>query len=463
MTPQKLKPHGYQKRAAAFGVEHACAGFFFDPGLGKTIIMLMIYLVVRRFVGKMLVVCPLRPAYSTWPDEVQKWSDFCHLKVVVLHGDDKDKKLAWARQHADIMVINPEGLQWLCRHKMADLGLGMLVVDESTRFKHTNTMRFKYLKDLLNQFKRRYILTGSPAPNGLLDLFGQIYILDGGNALGKFVSHYRMQHFMNPVSGSQFDKYKWLLKPGAEQEIYKKLRPLVLRASAADYLELPELIYNRVNVILPPDAQKQYDRMEELLIAELGSGDIVTAANAAAATNKCRQIANGGIYHEDGEKFSNIHDAKTDAVEDLIEELQGKPALVAYEYRHDLDRLRGRLGADVPFIGGGVAPSRFRQIEAAWNAGELPILLAQPQSVAHGLNLQGTGAAVINMAQTWDLEVREQFIRRVWRQGQKERVVVHDIVAKHTIDEVIVKMIQQKDKTQRALLAALKTHFRRAA
>ena len=325
------------------------------------------------------------------------------------------------------------------------------MVDESTRFKHANTQRFKILKPYLPEFKRRYILTGSPAPNGLLDLFGQIYLLDLGNALGRYITHYRNNYF----NQTGFGGYTWVPRAGAKEEIYERLKPLVLRMGAADYLDLPPLVMNEVKVTLPEAARKVYDQMEGQLLAAV-KDDLVVAANAAAATGKCRQIANGGIYHEN-KKATDLHEAKLDAVEEIVEELSGKPALVAYEYAHDLERLRARFSG-APWIGGGVTPKRFREIEAAWNRGEIPVLLAQPQSVAHGLNLQGTEGTVIWHSLTWNLEDHEQFIRRVWRQGQKHRVIVHHIIAENTIDEVIMKTLRAKDKTQRALLDALKNY-----
>jgi hypothetical protein len=338
-----------------------------------------------------------------------------------------------------------------CPHYFA----GGVLVHNCTRFKHANTQRFKTLKPMLKNFKRRYGLTGSPAPNGLLDLFGQAYILDLGNALGPYITHYRNQYF----DASGYGGYTWTLKPGAEERIYERLKPLVLRMDRNDLLELPPLLFNRVEVTLPPEARKLYDQMESLMLAAVGD-NLITAANAAAATNKCRQLANGGIYHEDPERWTHVHEAKVDAVEEIIEELGGKPVLVAYEYRHDLERLRRRLGKDTPYIGGGVPTKRFKELEALWNAGRLPVLLAQPVSVAHGLNLQETQADVVFAGQTWDLEVREQFIQRVYRQGQKHRVTVHDIVSVNTVDEVVLRALEKKDKTQRALLDALKEYGR---
>lgn len=461
-------PHQYQQRAAAFGVENACAGFFLDPGLGKTVIMYMIFKILKdmKMARRMLVVTPLRPMYLTWPAEVAKWDQFRDLRVGVLHGPTKGSTLNDDR--VDVHVINPEGLQWLFKTvDNPEEYWDILCVDESTKFKHTDTERFRVLRPMLEKFGRRYILTGSPAPNGLLDLFGQVFILDLGSSLGRFITHYRMNYFSQGYTG-----FGWTPQPGAEERIYRKLAPLVLRMSAEDYLELPPLVgacgYGEPlvrEVVLPEDARKIYTKMEEHLITEL-QDDTVTAANAGVAAGKCRQIANGGLYGsaprkdmQDEKGMYNIHDAKTDAVEEIVEELQGTPALVAYEYEHDRNRLLKRFGEDTPWIGGGVGASRFKEIETAWNRGEIPVLLAQPQSVAHGLNLQGTRGAIIWHSLTWDLEIYEQFIRRVYRQGQRERVVVHHIIAKDTIDELVLKMLQKKDKVQRTLLTNLKERY----
>lgn len=467
----KLTPHKFQMKCAEFGVANACAGFFLDPGLGKTVIMYMIFGMLRKLkmAKRMLVIAPLRPMYLTWPAEARKWDAFRDLRTGILHGACKSSTLL--DESVDVHLINPEGLKWLSKTLE---GLGMtpadlweiVCIDESTKFKHTDTERFRLLKPMLEHFGRRYILTGSPAPNGLLDLFGQVYILDGGAALGRYITHYRQTYFEQDYNG-----FAWKPRYNAEQRIYEKLRPLVIRMSQEDYLEMPPLVgaCGRGDplvreVELPEEAMKVYKKMEDFLITEL-SDDTVTAANAAAAANKCRQIANGGLYgsaplkdRPEERGMYDLHDAKTDAVEEIIEELQGVPALVAYEYQHDLDRLRRRF-PEAPWVGGGVSASRFAEVEREWNAGRVPVLLAQPQSVAHGLNLQATRAAVIWHSLTWDLEVYEQFIRRVWRQGQKERVFVHHVIAKGTIDELVLKMLQKKDKVQRDLLTALKEGY----
>jgi SNF2 family DNA or RNA helicase len=456
---QPWAPHPYQLQAAKIAVGQGACGLLLDPGLGKTSVMMAVFKILRSkgHVGRMLVIAPLRAAQSTWPAEVQKWDDFKGLKLRVLHGASKLED--FLDPTVDVHVINPEGLPWLTKTLSTTpvWPWEMLVVDESTRFKHTRSMRFKLLKPMLPKFKRRYILTGSPAPNGLMDLFGQIFILDGGSSLGQFITKYRISYFQQ----TGYMGYDWVPRPGADKLIYKKISPLVVRMSAADYLTLPPLIDSTVKVKLPPAAQRTYNEMENMMIASLKDKGVVMAANAAAATNKCRQIANGGIYHENG-TFTQLHDAKTEAVVDLVEELSGKPALIAYEYVHDLERLAAKFPG-APFIGGGVPSKRFREIEAAWNRGDLPVLLAQPQSVAHGLNLQGTAAAVIWHSIPWDLEIYEQFIRRVWRQGQTERVFNYHIVAEDTVDEIVMKTLGQKDRTQKALLAALRDDLLKGA
>lgn len=449
------KPHDYQLRAVKFMVKQAAGGLLLDPGLGKTVCTLSAFKILKakRLVTKMLVIAPLRPALSTWPAEVRKWAEFSHLTLRVLHGTEKGDDLF--DPGVDIHVVNPEGLPWLTRavSKVSGWPWEVLVVDESTRFKNTRSQRFKLLKPMLPKFRRRYILTGSPAPNGLLDLFGQVFILDGGSSLGQFITQYRLAYFRQ----TGYMGYDWTPQPGAAERIYERIQPLVLRMAGEDYLELPPLVDRTIEVELPTKAMGTYRQMETLMIAALEDGAPVLAANAAAATNKCRQIANGGIYHDGGVEWTHLHEAKADAVEELVEELSGKPALVAYEYQHDLERLQKKFPG-APYIGGGVPAKRFREIEAAWNRGDIPVLLAQPVSVAHGLNLQGTGAAVIWHSIPWDLEVYEQFIRRVWRQGQKERVFNYHVVAKGTVDEAVMKSLGGKNRTQRALLSALKEY-----
>lgn len=338
-----------------------------------------------------------------------------------------------------------------------------LIIDESSKFKNAQTQRYKTLKPYLKTFARRWILTGSPAPNGLLDLFGQIYLLDLGASLSPYITQYRRM-FFDP---SGYGGYEWKIKPDGAERINQAIKPLVLRLEASDYLELPELIYNDIYIDLPPDAMKQYKMMEIRMLTKLESGEIISAANAGVATMKCRQIANGGLYKEldierpmvKDDRWAHLHMAKAEAVADLVEEMAGQPALIAYEFEQDLDRLFKVLGKDTPHIGGGVSARRGAEIERNWNSGSIRTLLGHPASMAHGLNLQGAGGAVIWASLTWNFEYYDQFIKRVHRQGNThKRVFVHHIIARNTIDEVMLRTLRGKGKTQHNFLTALKEY-----
>lgn len=468
LSPQRWSPHAYQKKAVKWLLEHGAAALFLDPGLGKTSISLAAFsfLKKRKVATKALVIAPLRVCHQVWPVEAAEWDDFKHLKVVVLHGPHKDKLL---EEDADVYCINPEGLEWLINGKGSKfdarrwrrLAFDTLIIDELTKFKHPKGKRFKALKQVLGTFGRRWGLTGTPAANGLLDLFGQCYVLDLGNALGQYITHYRMNYFINPDGQG----WKWAPQHGATERIYERLKPLALRMSAEDYLSLPELTDVFVNLELPPKARKLYDQLEEDLIAKMDDG-LVVAANAAAASVKLRQIANGGLYVDDdvasiigGKERSEIeiHDVKTDWLVELVEELQGSPLLVAYEFKHDLARLQAAFGKDLPYIGGGVGTARTKEIVAAWNNGELPLLAVHPQSAGHGLNLQaGSAAHLAHYALTWDLDLYEQLIRRIWRQGTKaKRIFRYHAVMKDTVDEDMRWALRHKATGQKALFDAL--------
>ena len=444
-----------------FLLAHGAAALFLDPGLGKTSIVLaaLKYLFRAGTARRALVVAPLRVCYLVWPNEVAKWLDFGHLRVEVLHGPDKDKALA---READIYVINPEGLEWLSREgRFKKLDADVLIVDESSKFKHTNTQRFKTLKPWLPKFTRRWILTGTPAPNGLMDLFGQIYILDLGRALGAYVTRFRNDFFAQVG-------FDYILQPDGAERINEAIKPLALRLRDEDHLELPKLVFNDIYVDLPKPARKVYNEMEQRLFTLLDSGEALTAVSAGVASMKCRQIANGGVYRDAAERatatvkseeWTHLHDAKTEAMSDLHEELAGQPLLVAYEFHHDLHRLQKLFGAEVPMIGAGVNAKRTAELEAQWNRGELPVLLGHPQSMGHGLNLQGAGHHVAWYSIPWDLELYDQFIRRVRRQGNKhDQVFVHRLVARQTIDEVVIGALAGKDATQGAFLNALSSY-----
>ena len=429
------QPHEYQKEAVKFLVERGSAALWLDPGLGKTAIVLSAYRTLRLkgLAKKMLVLAPLRPVYGVWPAEVKKWEQFADYSVGILHGGQKEKVL---KQNHDIYVINFEGLQWLSsKLNGKDWPFDILVVDEISYMKNTQTQRFKTLKPSLNKFDRRWGLTGSPAPNSLLDIFGPQLIIDQGATFGPYVSRFRTEYFYP----SGYGGYEWKLMPDGEQRIQAKLEGKVLRMAALDHLDLPELAYNNVVVDLPESARRIYDDFENKLTIEVADGN-VTAVNAAVAVMKGQQIANGGSYLDDdgtdNRKTIHIHDAKTDAVLELVEELSGQPCLIGYHFSHDLERLKQAF-PNAPVIGSGVTGDKLQTIIDSWNAGEIPVLLAHPMSAGHGLNLQGAGHAVIWYSLTWSLEVYEQFIRRLWRQGQKNHIMVHHIIAKDTVDEEI--------------------------
>lgn len=463
MSAALWHPHAYQRQAIKFLLEHGAAGLFLDPGLGKTAIALGAFTILKRdaLAERMLVVAPLRPAQLVWPAEIAKWAQFNALRCVVLHGKDKREEHLRPGKF-DVYVINYEGLDWLARQRGLDSFFAVLCLDESTKIKHTRTQRFKTLRNLLDRFARRWILTGTPAPNGLLDLFGQIFALDQGHALGRFITHYKAAYFMPTGYGG----YQWTPMRDAPRKIYERLAPLVLRMSEQDYLKLPPLTVPAPIVVeLPRAARRAYDQLERDLFARLDAGE-VTAVNAAVALMKCRQVANGGVYVDlEGEddvktrRVEHLHDAKTEAVKDLVDELSGQPVLIAYEFAHDLARLRKALGANVPHIGGGINGKALREIERAWNAGEIDKLLVQPQSAAHGLNLQAGGRALIWHSLTYSWEDYDQLVRRVYRQGQTQRVFVYRIVARDTVDEPIIAALNAKRRGQQALFDAL-TRYR---
>lgn len=458
-------------------LEHSCAALFLDPGLGKTSITLAAIKILKKrgMLSKILLVAPLRVCHSVWPSEIKKWKDFKDLKAVILHGPHKEDLL---NEEADIYIINPEGLDWLLQvekiktktgkikvnvdiRRWKNFGFDTLVIDELSKFKHTNTNRFKATKLILHTFSRRWGLTGSPAASGLMDLFGQCYMLDEGRSLGRYITHYRNNYFEQG-----YDGFTWTLREGADKEIYKRIKPLALRIGD-DVLDMPKLIENRIEVELPKAAMKIYKELEDDLVTKLEEGK-VSAKNSAIASMKCRQVANGAIYLDaevlpliklptKGKRdYADLHDAKLDALEELMNELQSDPLLIAYDFGHDLEKLKKRFGKDIPYIGGGVSTKRSKELEDKWNAGELPYLFGHPQSIAHGLNLQQCGRHICWYSLTWNYEEYDQFIRRIKRQGNKSRrVFVHHIIAKGTVDENILAALKMKEGGQNAFFKAL--------
>lgn len=459
------------RKAVKWLLEHAAAALLLDPGLGKTAITLAAITILREegVLDRALVIAPLRVCHQVWPKEAAKWDDFHGLRVHVLHGKGRTEE-ALKRRDVDVFVINPEGLDWLlelgCK-RFAMLDPDTLVVDESHKFKNARGIRYKALEKYLPKFRRRWILTGSPAPNGLLDLFGQVYIMDLGRSLGAYITHFRNNYF----DATGYGGFQWKIRPGAAERIYAKLRDYALRLDADDVMELPPVIPVKLVVELPPKARRAYDEMETQLFALLDEGTKVTATNAAVASGKCRQIAGGALFkNEEGVKvrravkadtYVEIHDAKIEALKEFLAERNGKPTIVLYQFRHELHRLLKALGKDTPYIGGGVSAKRSAEIEDLWNAGELPVLLGQPESISHGLNLQESGDALCWFSLTWDWAVFDQMIRRLRRQGQKAKHITNAvIIAEDTIDEVMYAVLQGKRSVERRLLDALNDYRR---
>jgi SNF2 family DNA or RNA helicase len=461
VKPQRWKPLPYMKKAVKWVVKNSAAGLFLDPGLRKTSITLasIVILLESNLITKVLVVAPRRVCYNVWPKEIRKWLDFNHLTYSILHGADKDKNF-----HADvnIQIINPEGLKWYFKKLKEERGNypDMLVVDESTRFKNTNTQRFDALKPYLNKFVRRLILTGSPAPRNYIDLFGQMFILDGGRTLGSYITHFRNK-FFNPTG---YGGFAYELQEGADKQIQKLIKPYVLRLAREDYVKLPKLIDKDIVIDMPFDAYKIYQEIEEDFISELENGTI-TAANAGVKCQKLRQIAGGGCYYVDNKnrkQAEHIHNEKAEAVYDLVEELSGKPALIAYQFDHELERLFKlfKIKYDTaPLINSGTSDKKASFLENEWNRGNLPFLFAHPQSIAWGLNLQEAGNAVIWHSIPWDLEIYQQYIQRIHRPGVVGNVFNYHIMAKGTIDYAVKLAINKKARSQGDLLTALKSYY----
>jgi hypothetical protein len=449
----RFQPHLYQIEAIKFLLQNSHAALFFDPGLGKTACVLTALTVLKRqgMMRRALVVAPRRVANNVWPVERTKWAEFMGLTMDVLHGAHKDKLLE--RTTADICVVTPEGLQWIDNNGLwSKVNADVLVVDESSYFRHTTSKRFKTLKAVLPRFKRRIILTGTPAPRGYEDLFSQIYIVDQGGSLGRYITHYRNLYFEDHGYGYP----DWRLRPGADKEINRKIAPLVLRGDAVDHLDMPKLVHNTVRVTLPTKARETYDDFERNFYVAM-DGQEVIAPNAAVAVNKLRQAANGFMYPSgEGGRVVELHTEKLEAVSALLDDLQGQSALILYEYQHDLNMLL-QLIPRAQYIGGGTTDKQAEAAIKGFNDGSIPVLLAHPASAGHGINIQDCAQHIIWYGPTWNLEHFDQAIARVWRQGNPhERVFVHTIVVADSVEETVAKVLAGKDRTQRALLAALK-------
>lgn len=451
----KYDPHDYQTYAKSFILEHPIAAILLDMGLGKTAITLtaLCDLLFDSFEAhRVLVIAPLRVASQTWPDELRKWEHLSNLRFSVAVGTEAERKAA-LRAKADIYIINRENVQWLIEDSGIPFNYDTVVIDELSSFKNHQTKRFRSLMKARHKVKRVIGLTGTPSSNGLMDLWAEYRLLDMGQRLGRFIGQYRTAYFIpDKRNGQVIFSYKPL--PDAEKQIYDKIADVTISMKSTDHLQMPELVTAEYPVTLSGKERERYDDLKQDLVLKLADGD-VTAANAAALSGKLCQMANGAVYSDDG-IIHHIHDRKLDALEDLIEAANGKPVLVAYWYKHDLERISTRLkDRHIPFTKLDTSGSI-----TSWNEGAWPVALIHPASAGHGLNLQSGGSTIIWFGLTWSLELYQQTNARLWRQGQNaDTVVLHHIIAKNTIDERVMKALRDKDKTQTALIDAVKANL----
>lgn len=450
----KYEPYDYQKYATNFIEEKQISAVFLSMGLGKTVITLsaLFDLLFDSFdVHKVLVIAPLRVAKFTWPSEIEKWEHLKFLKYSVVVGTEVQRKKA-LDDKADIYIINRENVQWLIDKSGYKFDFDMIVIDELSSFKNGKSVRFKSLLKVRPLAKRIVGLTGTPSGNGLMDLWAEFKILDYGVRLERFITHYRNKYFIPDKRNGEI-VYSYKLIPGADKIIYNKISDITMSMKAEDYLKMPKLIYRNNEVDLTDNACEIYKNLQNDFIQELKDKDEeITVANAAVLTNKLLQVSNGALYTDNGSIFK-IHNAKLDALEDLIEASNGKPMLVAYWFKHDLERIKERLDSLGIIYGCLDKDDAIRK----WSEGKLNVGLIHPASAGHGLNLQSGGNIIVWFGLTWSLELYQQTNARLYRQGQKaESVIVIHIVSKGTIDEDVLDVIQGKATKQNALLKAVK-------
>lgn len=398
-------------------------------------------------IHKILIIAPLRVARDTWPTEIEKWDHLKDLKYSVVLGSEKERNTALMKK-ADVYIINRENLKWLVEDSSFPFDFDTVIIDELSSFKNYKSKRFRSLMKVRPKIKRIVGLTGTPASNGLMDLWAEFRLLDLGERLGRFIGKYREDFFV-PDKRNQQIIFSYKPKPGAEDAIYKKISDITISMKGSDYLKLPELVINEVEVNLSEKEIKILDDMKKELVTMV-KDDEISAANAAALSNKLLQMANGAVYDELGEVV-NIHHRKLDALEDLIEAANGKPVLIAYWFKHDMKRISERFSVETL----DTADSIRR-----WNKGEIPVAIIHPASAGHGLNLQTGGSTLIWFGLTWSLELYQQTNARLWRQGQQNSVVIHHIISKDTIDERVMKALKNKDSTQAALIDGVKANLK---
>lgn len=445
----KYKPHSYQEYAIRYIETHPISALLIDMGLGKTSITLTAIrnLLFDSFeVCKVLVIAPLRVAKNTWTDEIKKWEHLSTLTYSLIIGNENER-LSALNEQTDIYIINRENVDWLVNKSGYKFDFDMVVIDELSSFKNHQSKRFKSLMKVRPFVKRIVGLTGTPSSNGLMDLFAEFKILDMGKRPGYFIGQYRNTYFKpDKMNGPIVYSYKPL--SNAENAIYEKISDITVSMKANEYLKMPELLTSNYVVELSNSEKKQYDKMKKSLVLEITDGEI-TASNAASLSNKLCQLSNGAIY-DDEQNIVEIHDRKLETLEDIIESMNGKPLLIAYWYRHDLERIKSRFS---------VREIKTSEDISDWNDGKIPVALIHPASAGHGLNLQNGGSTLVWFGLTWSLELYQQTNARLYRQGQKNAVVIQHIITKGTIDEQILKALQKKNKTQADLIDAVRANL----
>lgn len=446
----KYSPHDYQRYATNFIINNPISAVLLEMGLGKSVISLSAIneLMLDYFdVSRTLVIAPLRVAISTWPEEIKKWEHLKYLSYSVVTGSEKER-LDALKKPAHIYIINRENVDWLITKSGFKWFFDMVVIDELSSFKSYQAKRFKSLLKARPKVKRIVGLTGTPSSNGLMDLWAEFRLLDMGERLGRYITHYR-QNFFVPDKRNQQMIFSYKPKDGAEKEIYQLISDITISMKSKDFLKMPECIMNEVVVSLSEKEQKLYDSLKKDMVLSVGD-DEIDAINAAALSSKLLQMASGAVYNDDKESI-HIHDRKLDALEDLIEGANGKPVLVAYWFKHDLERIKERF--DVREI-------KTSKDITDWNNGKISAAVIHPASAGHGLNLQLGGSTLIWFSLTWSLELYQQTNARLYRQGQKDTVVIHHIVSKGTIDEDVMKALNAKEKIQDALIDSVKARLK---
>lgn len=445
----KYEPHEYQVYANEYILQHPIAAILLDMGLGKSVITLtaIFDLTLDSFlVRKVLVIAPLRVARDTWPAEIEKWEHLQGLNYTVAIGSERERKAALL-QKAQVHLINRENVEWLVTKSGLPFDYDMVVVDELSSFKSHQAKRFKSLLKVRPSVKRIVGLTGTPSSNGLMDLWAEFRLLDMGERLGRFIGNYRSTFFVPDKRNAQM-VFSYKPKPGAEDAIYRLISDITISMKGKDHLKLPELVMNEVSVQLSVAEEQHYQTMKDEMVLSL-KGKEIDAANSAALSGKLLQMANGAVYDE-SHGVAHLHDRKLDVLEDLIEAANGKPVLIAYWFKHDLERILEHFPAE-----------RLDSADSIrrWNSGEIPIAVIHPASAGHGLNLQAGGSTLVWFSLTWSLELYQQTNARLWRQGQKDTVVIHHIIAKGTIDEQVMKALRIKDNVQAALIDAVRANL----